>query len=64
MAQITVTFDRPEDPPGICDALHSYLEEVAEWIELAELEGRDDDVKINQELYALIERLVGNLAGI
>lgn len=64
MAQITVTFDRPENPPAVCDALNSYLEEVAEWIELAELEKRDDDVEVNRDLYALIERLVGNLAGI
>ena len=61
MAQITVTFDKPENAPGVCDVLHSYLEEVAEWIELAELEERDDDVEVNKELYELIERLIGNL---
>ena len=62
MAQITVTFDKPENAPGVCDALQDFLLEVESWIEDCEGEfDRQDDLAVNTELKELLERLIGNL---
>ena len=61
MAQITVTFDKPENAPGICDELNSYLERLEEWEENARADARDEDAETLRELRELVDRLIGNL---
>ena len=57
MAQITVTFDKPENAPGVCDELRSYLGRI----ENAVADGRGGNADALRELYEIIDRLIGNL---
>jgi hypothetical protein len=64
MTQITVHFDKPNNTPGVCDELHSYLERLGEWEENAVADDRAEDADVLRELIGLIDRLIGNLEGV
>ncbi len=64
MTQITVTFDKPKNAPGVCDALHTFKQDVEMWHDDALEDGREDCAEVWQDLSELLERLIGNLQGV